>query len=1143
MKNKFLLKATFKELFGNVLQIILLVSFFAVTFGVIYGNSSSNLRFMRTVEKTAIENNLYHNNINTSNIAIKKTFDNKIKASILNDLFQLNYSESFSLDQTEEQVIGFVNLYETGDPLNESWWNQNQSLFGNSLDIYLLTKAIELYQAQMSGTELEFAFSYQMSYYESSLFNSGPEFAYIRANDTEGTTTLSENRFQNKLSVNDKFVNQYNIVDGELPTKDNEIALNAGFAREKNYHVGDTVLINGGSKITGLIEFPNYIYPLISEAKPIVNMQNQGIVLMPSSSFLNSTFGLQNRESYAINFFVAYNDLYSLRNAYSTKAFNKTSKVAMERAQKFNQFLSTYFINPIDNFQPVTGWNDYLINFQNYRVSSSFSRIAFTRTFNLILLIIFLIIIFLILGMNLKKKISGSAKQLGTLKALGCSTNEIAMSYMTLPFAIVLLGAIFVIPIGAGINVAWQIITYGYYDLILGAIPFTFSMFVWIFILPLIVFSLFTFLITKIILRQSALDLLVGKTNNKPNFLVKWISLFTDRFKVNFAATYSLKNGFRSASKSFAIIFALFFSTLLITFALSLSSVFENTINQTYRNINYNQVTSYREGENMQLFYSQTDTFASEEYQLITIDFDEKYFDSINKNEALELFATNVLTNLQTKPILEKDLETNDYINYYLSLAQIQKLFPWILVLNYYFGDKVLLGPSTNNPDLDYAGVSLKDINNIFRVFFSKAFLSYFSSKIKAETLVLINPINLPSPEEYLPIISFDRLKIYVDTVFIDILNETKIYFNTTFYDEQAEDLVSQFNIENNGQNLTSMRVFDTVDALERSYSFVSPKNKSNVINALRAEKPNSDYVPIIASTYLAKRYEDVFDVGSMVEIVIPTNAFPSEIATGIFSTVNIRIKVVALYNSYIPLGIFSSLDFFQQYLRANMPLMLSKFDHFNYNNKYNHSNAYDQFNEKYLTIDSKIKYYGVEDSVNKKERFYLLNPEDKENAYSQPLLYMSPSLLSISSEGLVRETYSYVSQILDLIIGIFSLLTLVISLLLVLLLLKDIIDSAKGEVAMLKVLGFSNLKSEFLILIPYAFIIFFTFLIAIPFTIGFLKIIEQVIWNSLGLLVLLLPSPNQFAILLSILFLIIFLVFFVGYWVYKKTSPLLALD
>ncbi len=1142
MKNKFLFKATFKELFGNVLQVILLVSFFAVTFGIIYGNSSSNYRFIKAVESSAIENNLYHNNFNTSNIVVKKTLDNKIKAQTLNDLFQLEPSEQFTLDQTESEVISFIDTYETNDPLNTTWWDENKVLFGNSLDIYLLTKAVELYQDQNEGTSLAFEYSYQLSYYESNPFGGGPEYTYIRANDIDGSSALEENRFQTKMETNNRLVNQYNIVEGELPTKENEIAINVSFAHSKGYQVGDTVLINGGSQITGLVEFPNYLYPLISDTKLVVDVQNQGIVLMPESSFSNSSFGLQNPDEYNINFFIAYNDLYEQPNAYTADSFAKTASIAIDRAQQFNQFLATYFINPIDNFQPVTGWSEYLIDFQNYRVSSSFDRIAFTRTFNWILLIIFLVIIFLILGMNLRKKITSSSKQLGTLKALGCSTNEIALSYITLPLAIVIIGIIFVFPIGFGLNAVWGVITNSYYDLILGGIPLTFSMFALIFIFPIVIFSLFTFVVTKIILRQGALDLLTSKSNNRPNFLVKWVSLFTDRFKVNFTTTYTLKNGFRSASKSFAIIFALFFSTLLITFALSLSSVFENTIDQTYKNINYNQVTTYRDSDNEQLFYSQADSIVEEEYQLITIDFDEKYFLPANKDEALEVFSTNVLTNLESNPILEFDQTNQTYKNYYLSVNQMDKLLPWLAVLNYYFDANVFLGPATGDPDLNYSGITLNNINDLFSFYVSKVFLSYLSENVDDKDPILINPLDIPPPQ-YTIIIDYPQLKIYVDNELLDDIQNTRIYFNTTFYNNQAEDLVSQFNIENNGENLTRMYVFNDLDALERSYDFVSSKNKHNVISALENETPNNSYIPIIASTYLAQKYGDVFDVGNIVEVVIPTSAFPAEVAADIYAPVTVRIKVVALYDSYIPLGSFTTVDFFQQYLRSNMPLMLSKFEHFTYNSKYNYSSDYNQLNENTLTIDSNINYYQKEDTMNNKIDYYLLDPNHKENAYSQALLYMDTSILTISSEGLVRETYSYLSQILDLIIGIFSALTLIISLILVLLLLKDIIDSAKKEVSMLKVLGFSNIRAEFMILVPYAFIIFFTFLIAIPFTIGFLQIIEQVIWNSLGLLVLLLPSPNQFIILIGIVFAIIFLVFLIGYWVYKKTSPLLALN
>jgi len=73
----------------------------------------------------------------------------------------------------------------------------------------------------------------------------------------------------------------------------------------------------------------------------------------------------------------------------------------------------------------------------------------------------------------------------------------------------------------------------------------------------------------------------------------------------------------------------------------------------------------------------------------------------------------------------------------------------------------------------------------------------------------------------------------------------------------------------------------------------------------------------------------------------------------------------------------------------------------------------------------------------------------------------------------------------------------------------KDMIDSSKREVAMLKALGYSNLKATTLILLPYIIIIGIAFIIALPIAFYGLGIVAGLLETITG---------NSFRFVLSIL-------------------------
>lgn len=72
------------------------------------------------------------------------------------------------------------------------------------------------------------------------------------------------------------------------------------------------------------------------------------------------------------------------------------------------------------------------------------------------------------------------------------------------------------------------------------------------------------------------------------------------------------------------------------------------------------------------------------------------------------------------------------------------------------------------------------------------------------------------------------------------------------------------------------------------------------------------------------------------------------------------------------------------------------------------------------------------------------------------------------------------------MIMGIFALMSVFIIFMattVIAIAMKDVIDSSKREVSMLKAFGYSNSKSTFLIMIPYIVIAVLAFFAALPLT------------------------------------------------------------
>ncbi len=173
----------------------------------------------------------------------------------------------------------------------------------------------------------------------------------------------------------------------------------------------------------------------------------------------------------------------------------------------------------------------------------------------------------------------------------------------------------------------------------------------------------------------------------------------------------------------------------------------------------------------------------------------------------------------------------------------------------------------------------------------------------------------------------------------------------------------------------------------------------------------------------------------------------------------------------------------------------------------------------------------------------YLNNPDlyfDDNNNFnfnnSFNLSYgISIPVLTLLNQGQV------IYKIIILTFDFLSIFIIFISTTIILIAVKDILDSSKREISMLKTFGYSNFKSTTLIMFPYLIIVIFAFLLAIPLTFVGLSVIANLLMALTGNIFIFELSLLQWILLMIYVIGIILFLFLIGYISFFKTNALEA--
>ena len=259
---------------------------------------------------------------------------------------------------------------------------------------------------------------------------------------------------------------------------------------------------------------------------------------------------------------------------------------------------SGYFNHDVDDLESVVsqisdtqGVSYAMSKDINVRISTVNAHLSsnqlLSMTFTGLLLMMSVIVIVLVM----KKRINAERVQIGVLKAIGYSSFQIAVSYVTYPLLATIIGSLIGFFLGIGVAamltntymtsyIVPLIRFYFKKELVLGGI-----------IYPMIVVGFASFVILLVLLKDEPLKLMRESSYLKISTVSKWLMKFLKPFDFETRFKYSL--AFRNIGKILSLFsIVLVASSFLVFSSIAFKSV-ENIVDKAFKNVNYSYQIKY----------------------------------------------------------------------------------------------------------------------------------------------------------------------------------------------------------------------------------------------------------------------------------------------------------------------------------------------------------------------------------------------------------------------------------------------------------------------------------------------------------------------------------------------------------------------
>ena len=416
-------------------------------------------------------------------------------------------------------TIGFVSGFLVADGSMIIAYNESFEKY-NIEDGHFCTTN-QMNKAQKKTLEGEDIKIYNLSYVEEKLNN-------------ESTLRIFANRTQ---------VNKVCLMQGQMPTKDSEIAIDRMYADNNQIKVGDTIKSDKHSwTVTGLVALSDYSCLFSNNNDTMFDAVKFGVAIVTQ------------------DFFESYDDFVY---CYAWK-YNTSPETTLDEKEASDDLMEV--------MNQEVSLEEYVPRYLNQAINFTGDDMGSDKAMMIALLYIIIAIMAFVFSITTSNTIHKEANVIGTLRASGYTKKELIIHYMTMPMIVTLFSAVIGNILGYTVlkNVCAGMY-YGSYSLPTYVTIWNGEAFVLTTVIPVILMAFINVMVLARTMKLSPLKFLRRDLSRK-----KQKHVFPLSNKIPFFTRFRLRVVFQNVSNYVMLFIGILFANLLLLFGLIFPSILDH---------------------------------------------------------------------------------------------------------------------------------------------------------------------------------------------------------------------------------------------------------------------------------------------------------------------------------------------------------------------------------------------------------------------------------------------------------------------------------------------------------------------------------------------------------------------------------------
>lgn len=370
------------------------------------------------------------------------------------------------------------------------------------------------------------------------------EMKYVDYEIKEGTTL--------RIYQERERVNNYEVIKGEHIKNKGEIVVEDWFFSKNDLSLGQVLNINSKDfKGVGQATSPDYIYTLKNTDDMISDNKTFSIAFISKDDFTK----FKEQKSY-----------YSFKFKNEDKEKNKELKRYIQQRYKI-----LYWINGADNGR----FNNVINDIEGPGIMAN------------VVTLLLIIIISIIIGLTIKKRLEEESRLIGAYYSLGYKRSELLRQYLIVPVILVTISAIIGVIAGKYLAEPLAMLQKEQYSFPVIKIQSSIKTFFTIIVPAIFVVILINGIIIGLYLKKKPLELLRGVENNKVSTLEKSLNLD----KLTFNSKFRVRESLRNIPGILVLFIGVLIPAFLLNFSFGCKDSIDNFAQDTKTNITYPYLT------------------------------------------------------------------------------------------------------------------------------------------------------------------------------------------------------------------------------------------------------------------------------------------------------------------------------------------------------------------------------------------------------------------------------------------------------------------------------------------------------------------------------------------------------------------------